>query len=161
MSDSQNTAAAFDLKHDPWGRLTLVDAAGENHVDVEPIRAFPLSDPSRFISICNAAGREVASIDDLTKLPEALQKLLLAELDRREFLPVLTKIAHITLDAEPTEWTVETDRGSTRFLVDGTDAVRRIGKQRFLVTDMQGVRYLVPDAKQLDGPSRRLLEHYF
>lgn len=161
MSEFSQTAAPFELSHDPWGRLTLVDAAGEAHVDVEPIRAFPLSEPNRFISICNAAGREIVHVDDLATLPEGLRKTLTIELDRREFLPVIEKIHNVTLDAEPTEWTVDTDRGPTKFLVDGADAVRPIGGNRFLISDMQGVRYLVNDARKLDAHSRKLLEHYF
>jgi hypothetical protein len=161
MSESQPGNISFELSHDPWGRLTLTDAAGETHVDVEPIRAFPLSEPNRFISICNAAGREIVAIDDLATLPDDLRRMLTKELDRREFLPVIVKIHHVTLDAEPTEWTVDTDRGPTKFLVDGSDAVRPIGHNRFLINDMQGVRYLVNDARKLDAHSRKLLEHYF
>lgn len=161
MSEPLKSAAPFELSHDPWGRLTLIDAAGEAHVDVEPIRAFPLSEPNRFISICNAAGREIVAVDDVATLPDELRKTLTTELDRREFLPVVEKIHNVTLDAEPTEWTVDTDRGPTKFLVDGADAVRSIGGNRFLINDMQGVRYLVNDVRQLDTHSRKLLEHYF
>ncbi len=161
MADQPQPTAPFDLRHDPWGRLMFTDAAGEQHVDVEPIRAFPLTEPRRWISICNAAGREITAIDDLATLPEALQKTLTTELDRREFLPAVQRILNITLDAEPTEWTVETDRGPTKFLLDGADSVRRVGKHRCLISDMQGVRYIVNDVEKLDAHSRRLLEHYF
>ena len=42
-----------------------------------------------------------------------MRRILTIELDRREFLPIVQKIHHVTLDAEPTEWTVDTDRGPT------------------------------------------------
>lgn len=153
--------APFGLSYDAWGRLSLVDAEGTRHADVAPIRSFPLSDPRRWISICSAEGRELLSIPALDELPEAVRNTLESELARREFVPVIQRIVNITLDSEPTEWTVETDRGPTKFLIEGGEAVRRTGPDRCLINDMQGVRYLIVDRKRLDAHSRRLLEQYF
>ena len=160
MTDADLTANSFQLSLDAWGRLVLTDAAGERHVDVVPVRAFPLTDPERFLSICNAQGRELVVVPSLDVLPAESRQLLKAELTRREFVPVITRIVDIAIAVEPTEWSVETDRGATKFLIEGGDAIRRTGPDRCLVTDTQGVRYLIPDRKQLDAPSRRLLEQY-
>jgi hypothetical protein len=161
MKPTPQQAAPFGLSYDAWGRLVLVDSEGNRHVDVAPIRSFPLSDPRRWVSICNAEGREILSIPELDALPEAVRNTLESELARREFVPLIQRIVNITLDSEPTEWTVETDRGPTKFLIEGGEAVRRTGPDRCLISDMQGVRYLIADRKRLDAQSRRLLEQYF
>ena len=53
-------AGDFELHHDAWGRLVLVDDEGHKYVGVEPVRAFPISDPDHFISLCDAESREFA-----------------------------------------------------------------------------------------------------
>jgi hypothetical protein len=151
----------FNLSRDQQGRLVLIDTAGVRHVGVEPVRAFPLSEPAHWVSICDAEGREITTVASPDELDGATRKTLETELARREFLPVIEQIAHVTVDAEPTEWTVATDHGPTKFFVEGTDAFRRLDADRCLIVDMQGVRYLIPDRKQLDAHSRRLLDHYF
>jgi hypothetical protein len=58
VPSSQPLAAGeFDLANDAWGRLILIDPQGMRHEGVEPIRAFPLSDPQRWVAICGAEGR--------------------------------------------------------------------------------------------------------
>ena len=49
----------FGLSYDAWGRLVLIDAEGCRHVGVEPVRSYPLSDPSHWVSICDPNGREI------------------------------------------------------------------------------------------------------
>lgn len=151
----------FQLGHDAWGRLVLTEAGGVQHVDVVPVRAFPLSDARSWISICSAEGKELLGVPRLDDLPSSTRTLLEAELARREFLPTIERIVEIEFDAEPMTWTVETDRGRTTFAIEGNDAVRRTGTDRCLITDVQGVRYLIADRKRLDAPSRRLLDLYF
>ena len=150
----------FELYHDAWGRLVLVDAAGAEHVGCEPVRSFPLSDPERFISLCDAQGRELVCVARLETLPERVRSVLVDALARREFVPVVTAILHIDGNSDPTTWTVRTDRGETSFVVSGEDDIRRLGRHRALVVDRGGIRYLIPDARQLDAASRRLLERF-
>ena len=61
---------------------------------------------------------------------------------------------------EPSEWEVETDRGRTSFVLNNEDDVHELGGHRALVTNAHGIRYLIPDTRQLDAISRRLLERY-
>ena len=101
----------FQLGHDAWGRLVLTEPGGVQHIDVVPVRAFPLTDARAWISICSAEGKELLGIPRLDDLPSATRTLLEAEFARREFLPTIERIVQIEFDAEPMEWTVETDRG--------------------------------------------------
>jgi uncharacterized protein DUF1854 len=150
----------FNLQHDAHGRLVLIDAEGQPHAGVEPVRGFPISDPDHWISICDAEGRELVSVKDVAGLSAAVREILERDLARREFVPMIRRIVGVPADSEPTEWEVETDRGRTRFLLNSADDVRRLGPNRALVIDTQGIRYLIEDLRQLDAASRRILERY-
>jgi hypothetical protein len=158
--DERARLAGLELHYDAFGRLVLVEASGRRHVGVEPIRAFPLSDPQRSISICNAEGVEVLWIDDLASLGPTVRRLLEEELMRREFMPVIEQVASVSSPTEPSEWEVTTDRGPTRFVLKTDDDIRRIGQHGAMLVDSAGTRYLVPDFRRLDAASRRVFERY-
>lgn len=151
---------SFSLERDGWGRLVLVDAQGQRHVGAEAVRAFPISDPQRWVSICDSEGHERVWIDDLAHLPADTGQILNEYMARREFLPVIERILSVSADTDPSEWHVTTDRGPTRFLLASEDDVKRLGDQAALVVDSFGVRYLVRDVRALDAGSRRILDRY-
>jgi hypothetical protein len=140
--------------------LVLIDAEGVRHVGVEPVRAFPITEPGKWISIRDAAGRELVSIDDLNDLPPAVRKTLEDDLAQREFMPHIERIVRLSGDTEPAEWDVQTDRGPVRFVLKTEDDIRRLDDQRVLIVDAQGIRYLIPDLLALDSHSQRILERY-
>jgi hypothetical protein len=150
----------FGLSLDAWGRLVLIDSEGRRFVGVEPVRAFPISHPDRWISICDAEGREVLAIESLGALAPATRQVLEAELALREFIPVLQRIVSVSVDSFPSEWAVQTDKGPTRFTLDHEEDIRLIGSTRVMITDARRLRYQVPDIKALDTRSRRLLERF-
>jgi hypothetical protein len=150
-------AELFSLQRDDQGRLSVTDSQGCRHDNVEPIRAFPISDPEHWISLCDPNGREIVQIRDLAELSAEQRTLWLT---RREFVPVIRRIVSISSLAEPCEWFVETDRGPTSFVLNSDEHVRKLGQDRALILDSHGLRYLVPDAKQLDAHTRRLLSRY-
>ena len=162
MSDttSSNGTTQFSLQRDAAERLVLVDATGKHHVGVEVVRAFPLSEPTAWISLCDGEGREIVIIESLNDLDAETRKTLTAEMARREFLPIIQRIVAVSMKSDPATWSVVTDRGPTTFLVEASDAVRRLDAERCLVVDMQGVRYLIVDRLKLDAPSRKFLDHY-
>jgi hypothetical protein len=150
----------FSLHLDSFGRLVLTEADGRRWVGVEPVRAFPISEPARWIALCDAEGHEITFLDDLTSLAEPSRQLLEQELARREFVPRVRRIVRISSDVSPSTWDVETDRGPTHFTLDSDDSVRQLDAEKVLITDARGMRYLVPDLHALDPASRRLLERY-
>jgi hypothetical protein len=150
----------FGLNVDAWGRLTMIDAQGERFVEVEAVRCFPISEPQRFIAICDRSGKELAMIEQLDELPQSVRQVLEQALDEREFLPVIQRVLRVAHDVEPSEWTVETDRGTTTFVLKSEDDVRRLDGRRYLVVDSHGVRYLIPDAGRLNAASRHALDRY-
>jgi hypothetical protein len=160
MTSNNGKINNFDLQRDARGRLVLIDAHGDRHEGVEPVRSFPISDPDHWISICDALGRELVAVQDPAALAPAVRDLLEHDLGRREFVPLIRRIIGVPADTEPTEWEVDTDRGRTRFMVNNGDDVRRLGPHRALVVDTQGIRYLIEDIRKLDASSRRSLERY-
>ena len=150
----------FSLHYDPWGRLIYTDALGNEEPDVEPVRAFPITQPAQGIALCTSAGRELLWIDDLDDLPDSLRRVIEDDLARRAFLPILQRIIRVTNPVEPTEWEVETDRGPTRFVLKTDEDVHRLEDHRAMVIDAHGMRYLIPDTRALDTTSRRILERY-
>jgi hypothetical protein len=89
-----------------------------------------------------------------------MRKLLLEELARREFLPVIRRIIRVDAGTIPESWDVETDRGPIRFTLEGDENARRIGPHRALIVDSRGIRFHIPDTRTLDVTSRRILERY-
>ena len=158
LNGSEN-GCDFQLHHDAWGRLVLTQH-GIEHVGVEPVRAFPLSAAAAGLAICDAEGREILWIDRLDDLPHPVRRLLEDHLARREFVPILRRIVHVSSPVMPAEWDVETDRGRTRFVVNSEDDVHRLDDRRALIADSHGVRYLIADTRALDSASRRVLERY-
>ncbi|MBI5280298.1 MAG: DUF1854 domain-containing protein [Candidatus Solibacter usitatus] len=150
----------FTLSRDSFDRLVLTTGDGVAHTGVEPVRAFPLSDPGHALSLCDAEGREVAFIDDLSQLPPDLRRTLEAELAQREFVPTITRIINTPPDTEPAHWHVETDRGITTFQLDSEDYVHRHDTWHFSIVDSRGIRYHIPDARRLDHHSRRVLDRF-
>jgi len=161
MSTGTGQPWEFSLEQDAWGQLVLVLGDGRRFEGIEVARAFPISAPGEYISISDATGHEILCIEDPGKLPPHLIKILEEELSRREFVPVVKRIARIAADSDPSQWEIETDRGATTFLMEDSDNdLRRLGPYRILLTDTHGIRYLINDARRLDAASRRLLDRY-
>jgi|APCry1669188879_1035177.scaffolds.fasta_scaffold14205_2 hypothetical protein len=150
--------ADFALEVDSWGRLVLIDPAGNRFVGVEPVRAFPLTEPERWISLVDADGKERALIEEPALLPDSLRMVLTEEIAKREFLPVITRIEKVEGEPPLCFLSVVTDRGPVRFTVEGEELVRRVGNNRVVIVDQRGQRYMVPDMNRLDPRSRALLD---
>ncbi len=161
MNTDTQTHCDFTLDRDAWGRLVLTLADQRRTENVEIVRAFPISAPHEVVSICDAGGHEILTIDDLGSLPHRLREVVEKELFDREFTPVVERIESVAADADPSQWRVTTNRGPTTFLMEDSDNdVRRLGPDRILLVDAHGIRYLIPDARRLDAASRRILDRY-
>lgn len=154
------TTAPFQLTRDPHGRLLLTAPDGSVHAGVQPVRAFPLAAPAEGIALMGTDGHELAWIDHLDDLPEATRNLVEAELASREFMPEIRRLRQVSTFATPSTWTVETDRGETRFILKGEEDIRRLGADALLISDNHGVQYLIRDLSRLDKTSRRLLDRF-
>jgi ABC-type multidrug transport system ATPase subunit len=140
------------------GELQLV-AAGET-LRVHPVRCFPLTDPAVWISLVDERGREVTTVPELGSLPREQRSMIEAALDEREFVPAVTAIERIVVTPAHAQWHIATDRGRTCFALGHEDHVRALTKDRFVISDVNGMRYVVKDVNQLDARSRKLLARY-
>lgn len=150
----------LDLKfdRDDWGRLTLTLANGQTYAGVEPVRCFPLSDPLKVISLLDPEGKEILTIPALESLNPEARQMLEAELAARDFVPVIQRVISTTNPNPPCQWSVETDRGKTSFQLENEDDVRKLGPFRLLIADSNGIRYSIPDVRQLDSHTQRIVQ---
>jgi Domain of unknown function (DUF1854) len=148
------------LERDALGQLVLIDANGERHVGVYPVRAYPITAPVAGIGIMNQSGKEVCWFPDATLIPAAELALLEEELAAREFIPVIEKITKVSTFATPSIWDIETDRGPTRIRLKGEEDIRRIAGNTLLIADSNGLQFLIKDSTQLDKISKKLLDRF-
>jgi hypothetical protein len=154
------TSAYRQLSRNAFGRLVLVDADGVLHVGVNPVRAHPISAPDEGVSLVGVDGHELAWIDRLSQLPPDDRSLLEAELVSRDFMPTLQRIKKVSTFSTPSQWTVETERGETQFILRTEEDIRRLGEGRLLIASSHGLQFLVPDRFALDRASKKLLERF-
>lgn len=154
------TINTIQLNRDAHGRLLLTTPDGTIHVSIVPVRAFPIAAPAEGIALVGADGHELAWIEQLDSLPDAARKLLEDELASREFIPEICRLRHVSTFATPSTWDVETDRGETRFILNGEEDIRRLGTSTLLIADSHGIQFLIRDLQTLDRHSRKLLDRF-
>jgi len=151
---------SFQLARDAFGRLAFTGADGVAHVGVVPVRAFPIAAPDEGLSLLSAEGHELAWVERLDALPAAARALVDEVLTEREFVPQIQRLHAVSSFSTPSTWSVDTDRGPTRFVLKGEEDIRRIGRTQLLISDSQGLQFVVRDFLALDRHSKRLLERF-
>ncbi len=153
------TTTNFQLTRNSFGRLILT-VGDETHADVEPVRAFPVQTPDEGIGMVCPDGREVAWIEKLDDLAPEVRALVEEELQTHEFMPEVSHIVSVTSFATPSTWSVDTDRGSTEFVLRGEEDIRRIGRNMLLIADTHGIHFLIRDLAAMDRHSRKILDRF-
>jgi hypothetical protein len=148
------------IERDSLGRLVVTTVDGQVHIGVTPVRAHPLSAPDEGVSLVGVDGHEVAWIERLDALDAATRDPIEAELAQREFMPLIHRLVAVSSFSTPSTWEVETDRGDTRFVLDGEENIRRLAQGQLLIAASHGVHFRVPDLRALDRASRRLIERF-
>jgi hypothetical protein len=108
----------------------------------------------------DSAGKELFWFASLAAIPAEDCVPLMEELAAREFMPVIEQISSVSSYATPSIWLVQTDRGETRLRLNGEENIRRVAGNTLLISDANGVQYLVRDSSQLDKQSRKLLDRF-
>lgn len=151
----------FDLSRNAFGKLVFFSPeTGLTNEGVIPVRAFPIAAPNRGIAMVDIDGHELAWITCLDELPANMRVLIEEELTIHEFLPKILQLSHVSTFATPSHWQVDTDRGATRFVLRTEEDIRRIAEATLVITDGNGVQYLIPDMQALDKTSRKLLDRF-
>lgn len=148
------------LTRDAAGHLSYTDSTGKSHSNLSVVRAYPISAPDEGVSILGTDGHELAWFANLQDLPQAQRELIASELAVREFMPKISRITAVSSFATPSTWSVETDRGATELILKAEDHIRRLTLTTLLITDSQGISFLIDDVEQLDKHSRKLLDRF-
>jgi len=149
-----------DLQRDALGRWVWTDAQGQRHEQVVVVRAYPVTAPDLGAGVMDAEGHELAWFDRLDAVEGGLQSRLREAMQEREFLPEILQLKGVSSLVTPSIWAVETNRGSTRFMLKGEEDIRRLTGRVLLINDADGVQYLIRDLAAMDRHSRKLLDRF-
>jgi hypothetical protein len=156
--DTQNIS--LEKSHGDAVSIRLAD--GQVYQDVAFVQLFPHSYPVRYISVLQKKGAdyiEIGIIKDVNALPENAQSLVLEDIRRRYFLPLITDILSIKTRSGTDTWIVETDKGQKTFTVrERNENVTMTDQGVVLVTDIDKCRYKITDIGALSPKARVLLE---
>lgn len=145
------------------GGFVMLDFDGEHYDRVDFFRAFPFSEPDRFISVREPFGkhREIGIIDDIAQLSNDAAELIRKQLALRYFTP---KISHVYSTRDKQGYStldVETDRGRCKFTIrGGTNAVTRLSETRLIFTDIEGNRFEISDISALTKKEQKKIDLY-
>lgn len=143
--------------------ITTVDVElrdGTVFQNVEPRCLFPSSNGRKFITLLDENGTEQAVIRDLDNLPKDQREIVEACLTEYYLIPHIVKILNTTEKFGLITLDTETDRGPARIEIRNLlYGFKQVGN-RLLLRDSNDNRYEIPDLRQLDAKSRRLLDNY-
>ncbi len=148
----------IDLSRDSANRLRLTTDDGDTYDAVKPVRAFPLTSPDNCVFLMDAAGDEIGLIPDVKKLEAGSRKVLEEELSQEYFVTRIDAIKSVKSRHGVTTWGLVTERGERTIHVKDRTDIRKLPGRRVLFTDVEGMRYEVPNAERLDNRSQNLLD---
>ncbi len=147
------------LRLNAQNQLELHLADGNTYTDVRVAPAFPISRPNRFVILRTAEGEEIGVIKTPRRLDRESREVLLRALDQAYFMPRITRIIRIDERMGIAHWEAETDRGWAAFdVIARSESIWYVGRNRVLIRDADGNRYLIEDLTALDKRSRRLAD---
>jgi hypothetical protein len=145
------------------GQLQLRLPGGEVYDGVKLVPAFPVSRPHRFVWFQDGEGKEIGVLMDPRRLDRESREIVGRHTDEAYFMPRILRVTRV--EEKPglgiAYWEVETDRGWNSFeMVSRSESVWYVGKNRVVIRDADGNRYLIEDLSALDRRSRRLTDLY-
>ncbi len=149
-----------EFRRTPGGFVSL-DYGGKHYARVGVYRAFPLTEPERYISIREAdeKAREIGMVEKLTDLAEDQAEMLREQLRLRYFMPVIEKVLNVKDEYGHVYFEVKTNLGVCRFTTHmGQEAFVSLTDSRIMITDLDGNRYEIPDINRLSAIERKKLD---
>lgn len=148
-------STALTLEHRADGQLWAVRGELEHAVRVR--RAFPWSEPDRFLSLRDHEDTEVAIVTDPAQLDPDSRRALEQALVQAGFVFRITAVREIDEEVEIRTWRVETRQGPRSFQTRLDDWPRLLPDGGLLIRDVAGDLYHLDDPTRLDRHSRELL----
>lgn len=143
------------FRHGATMRLTVSEEV--SYLKVTVMRAFPLTEPHRYLSVRygEKGEKEVGVIACPRDLEPNNRRLIDEELDRRYLVPVIQRVVGVNERFGTQDWEVETDRGICRFTTRHLrENLVQPSSNRFLLTDVDGNRFDIPDLMAMDAASQ-------
>lgn len=150
----------LNLTQNAQAQWCYIDSDGKQHLDVVAVRAFPLSAPDLGVAIVSNTGSELHWIDDIGQLDSSSHTALERLLAQREFMVEIQRISAVSSYATPSIWQVVTDKGVTEFTLKGEEDIRRLTHTRLLISDSNGLQFVINNTEELDHASRRRLDRF-
>jgi hypothetical protein len=161
---------ALRLHRGPTGavRATVEGEAARSYLSVSLYRAFPLSEPERWVVLLDGQGREIGTVRDPQELDPESRRIVAEELEIRYLTPKVLEVLEIREDqtegggwSPALIWDLATDRGRVRLrLPNLADHIRVLGPGRLLIQDREGRRVEIPSVQALSRASRAWLARY-
>lgn len=138
-------------------KLEMYD--GRSYENLEPLRLFPVSGITKFISLLDENGKEIAIIRDTDNLMRDSKKAVLECLESYYIIPKIKKIISRVEKYGNITWTVATDRGEHSFAILNTSIdIKTLYDGRILIRDSNDNRYEIENVNNLDKDSLNLLK---
>ena len=132
---------------------------GRRFENLEPIRLFPVSGITKYISLTDETGKEIAIIRDIDHLMPDSAEAIRACLASYYIVPKIKKILSRVEKYGNITWTVETDRGNHSFSILNTSIdIKTLYDGRILIRDSNDNRYEIEDVHKLDKESLGFLK---
>lgn len=145
------------LNRDAFGKLHL-SIGNTTYEDMRPVRCYPLSAPSCYISLFDAEDREIGLIEDLNDIDPRSRKILAEEIELKCLVIPIRAIRAVESRHGVTTWQLETARGFRLVHVKDRSDIRQLAGRRVILTDVHGMRFDILDTDKLDIRSLALLE---
>lgn len=151
-------ANRVSITRNAFAELVVQLPDGTTHTKVEPVRSFPISETVRYITLLDSEGNEIGIVEDVRKLTPQSRDVLKEELQKRYFMPKITKINSLDGQFGVTTWSVETTQGDVEFGMRTRYDIVTLENGRVLIKDADGNRYEIENYNKLDPKSIALLQ---
>lgn len=135
------------------GGFVSLEYNGNTWQRIAVYRAFPFTDPERYISIRepDEKAKEIGMVQDLNKdLDPQTAELLREQLRIRYFTPKILKIQDIKEEYGFAYFKAVTEQGPCRFTIHMSgSSVVRLSDSRILLSDLDGNRFEIEDLNRL------------
>lgn len=143
------------------GGFVSLDYNGKHYDRIGVYRAFPLTEEEKYISIreANEKAKEIGMIEDLAAMGKDMADMIREQLKLRYFMPVIEKIISLKDEYGYAYFEAKTNFGVCRFTTGtGADSFLNLGAGRYLIVDLDGNRYEIPNVDRLSVQERKKLD---
>ncbi len=131
---------------------------GEKYTGVELRRMFPITGLTKYIALVDSEGEQIAVIRDLNDLMPESKAVAEKCLEEYYMIPRITRFIKMSEKFKIWMWTAETDKGVYTFEIrNHITAVKPLYDGRVLIKYANDNRYEIPDVKQMDKKSLKMI----